>query len=215
MPGTWIGSKSGRRSERHCDPGHYGVDAIRVRRHAPIVALTILSGSLTGSPRLILSTFSMPSVTLPQTVYWLSRKRASSKQMKNWLSPESGLWARAIETVPRTCGSLIELGLELLAGPAGAGALRASRLRHEAVDDAVKDDAVVEAVAHQLLDARDMTGREVGPHFDHDIALGGLQSQRIFRLGHLNLLSTSPNSNREAVHPPDRALQRSIVAFLM
>jgi hypothetical protein len=30
---------------------------------------TILSGSLTGSPRLILSMFSIPSVTLPQTVY--------------------------------------------------------------------------------------------------------------------------------------------------
>src|ERR1019366_7294065 len=64
--------------------------------HAPIVALTILSGLLTGSPRLILSTFSMPSITLPQAVYWLSRKRASSKQMKNWLSPEAGLAARAI-----------------------------------------------------------------------------------------------------------------------
>ena len=48
-------------------------------------ALTILSGSFTGSPRLILSTFSMPSMTLPQTVYWRSRKRASAKQMKNWL----------------------------------------------------------------------------------------------------------------------------------
>ena len=30
---------------------------------------TILSGFCTGSPRLILSTFSMPSITLPQTVY--------------------------------------------------------------------------------------------------------------------------------------------------
>ena len=53
---------------------------------AAIRALTILSGFCTGSPRLILSTFSMPSVTLPQTVYWLFRKEASSKQMKNWLS---------------------------------------------------------------------------------------------------------------------------------
>ncbi len=41
--------------------------------------VTIWSGPCTGSPRLILSTFSMPSTTLPQTVYWLSRKRASSK----------------------------------------------------------------------------------------------------------------------------------------
>ena len=49
----------------------------------------------------------MPEVTLPQTVYWLLRKDASSKQMKNWLSPVSGLAARAIEVVPRTCGSLL------------------------------------------------------------------------------------------------------------
>ncbi len=46
-------------------PGH---DAVGMS-HAPIVALTILSGFTTGSPRLIWSTFSMPSITLPQTVY--------------------------------------------------------------------------------------------------------------------------------------------------
>src|SRR4051794_16096749 len=74
---------------------------------AAIRALMILSGSFTGSPRLILSTFSMPDVTLPHTVYWLLRKAALSKQMKNWLSPESGLAARAIDAVPRTCGSLL------------------------------------------------------------------------------------------------------------
>src|SRR5208337_2456850 len=71
------------------------------------VALTILSGSLTGSPRLILSTFSMPETTLPQTVYWRSRKWASSKQMKNCELAELGLDARAIDTVPRTCGSAL------------------------------------------------------------------------------------------------------------
>src|SRR6266404_3920898 len=80
-------------------------------------ALTILSGSCTGSPRLILSTFSMPDVTLPQTVYWLLRNDASSKQMKNWLSPESGLAARAIEVVPRTCGSLLNSALSFLPEP--------------------------------------------------------------------------------------------------
>ena len=37
------------------------------------------SGSRTGSPRLILSTFSIPPVTVPQTVYLRSRKVASSK----------------------------------------------------------------------------------------------------------------------------------------
>ena len=44
------------------------------------VALTILSGSRTGSPRLILSTFSMPDTTLPQTVYWRLRKGASQSR---------------------------------------------------------------------------------------------------------------------------------------
>ena len=59
------------------------------------VAETILSGSRTGSPRLILSTFSMPAVTFPQTVYCLSRKRASPKQMKNCELAEFGRPARA------------------------------------------------------------------------------------------------------------------------
>src|ERR1700738_3171512 len=81
-------------------------------------ALTILSGFCTGSPRLILSTFSMPDVTLPQTVYCLLRKDASSKQMKNWLSAESGLAARAIEVVPRTWGSLLNSALSFLREPA-------------------------------------------------------------------------------------------------
>src|SRR4029079_18572311 len=67
----------------------------------------ILSGFCTGSPRLILSTFSMPSITLPHTVYCLSRKLASSKQMKNWLLALLGFWARAIEHTPRTCGSAL------------------------------------------------------------------------------------------------------------
>src|SRR5580698_9517896 len=71
------------------------------------VALTILSGSFTGSPRLILSTFSIPDTTFPQAVYCLSKNRASSKQMKNCEFAESGLCARAIDTVPRTCGSLL------------------------------------------------------------------------------------------------------------
>ena len=65
----------------------------------------------------------------------------------------------------------VELGLELLAGAAGAGALRAAGLRHEAVDHAVKHDAVVESLAHQLLDAGDVAGREIGAHRDHDLPL--------------------------------------------
>src|SRR5689334_24231530 len=48
-----------------------------------ILAEMMRSGSTTGSPRLILSTFAIPSVTWPQTVYLPSRKVASAKQMKN------------------------------------------------------------------------------------------------------------------------------------
>src|SRR5271169_6927991 len=75
------------------------------------LALMILSGSRTGSPRLILSTFSMPETTLPQTVYCRLRKAASPKQMKNCELAESGLDERAIETVPRTCGSALNSAL--------------------------------------------------------------------------------------------------------
>src|SRR6478735_329935 len=99
-------------------PGHGVATApAGANDYAPIVALTILSGSLTGSPRLIWSTCSMPSITLPQTVYWLLRKLASSKQMKNWLSPESGLLARAIDTVPRTWGSRLNSALSFFPDP--------------------------------------------------------------------------------------------------
>src|SRR6202171_5290414 len=49
---------------------------------------------------------------------------------------------------------LVELSLELLAGTAGAGALRTAGLRHEAVDHAMEHDAGVKSLAHQLLAPR-------------------------------------------------------------
>src|SRR5215470_15799891 len=59
-----------------------GETAARLRRgrwddhaaSAAILAEMMRSGSATGSPRLILSTFPMPSVTSPQTVYLPLRK---------------------------------------------------------------------------------------------------------------------------------------------
>ena len=57
----------------------------------------ILSGSSTvplwlpAGAFLIWSTASMPSITRPQTVYWLSRKSAGARVMKNWLSALLGL----------------------------------------------------------------------------------------------------------------------------
>src|SRR3954454_2693316 len=45
---------------------------------------------------------------------------------------------------------LVELVLELLARPAGAGPGRIPALNHEVLDDPVEDDAVVEAVGGEL-----------------------------------------------------------------
>src|SRR2546421_12243933 len=78
------------------------MDRTAAHASAAILAEMMRSGLATGSPRLILSTLSIPSVTLPQTVYWPLSHGDSAKQMKNWLSPESGVCARAMETVPRT-----------------------------------------------------------------------------------------------------------------
>src|SRR6201996_4509039 len=75
---------------------------------------------------------------------------------------------------------LAELGLELLAGTAGPGALRTSGLRHEALDHAMEHDAVVEALAYQFLDPGDVAGRQIGPHLDRDRPLGGFKNQSIF-----------------------------------
>src|SRR6202171_5371913 len=79
---------------------------------------------------------------------------------------------------------LVEFGLQLLAGTAGAGALRTPRLRHKAFDHAVEHDAVVKSLAHQFLDPRDVAGRKVGPHFDGDRSLRGFEDQSIFGVSH-------------------------------
>ena len=127
---------------------------------------TILSGSCTGSPRLILSTLSMPSMTWPQTVYWRLRKPASSKQMKNCELAEFGFCDARHRAGAAGVVHVGELGLEVrLVGAAHAGAgrvevlaaalaeLHVAGLRHEAVDDAVEHDAVIGAFARQFLDA--------------------------------------------------------------
>ena len=63
---------------------------------------------------------------------------------------------------------LAELGLEVRQiRAAGAGAGRVAALRHEARDDTVERRAVVEALAGQFLDPRDVVGREVGTQLDH------------------------------------------------
>ena len=64
-------------------------------------------------------------------------------------------------------------------GAAGAGAGRIAGLRHEARNDAVEHDAVIELALHQLLDLRDVLGREVGAQADYGIAVLGGQRERI------------------------------------
>ena len=64
-----------------------------------------------------------------------------------------------------------ELGLEVRkVGAAGAAAGRIAALRHEARNDTVKENAVVETAFGQRLDALDMAGREIGAELDHDVA---------------------------------------------
>ena len=59
-----------------------------------------------GSPRVIPSTLSMPSITWPHTVYWPLRKLPGANMMKNCELPEFGLCERAMPTVPRSNGTL-------------------------------------------------------------------------------------------------------------
>jgi LysR family glycine cleavage system transcriptional activator len=103
-----------------------------------------------------------------------------------------GFALRAIEQTPRTCGSRLNsafrFGLALGAAHAGAG--RIAALRHEAGDDAVEDDAVIEAFAGEALDLIDMVGCEVGPQRDDDVAAFKGHDKRVFGIGgHLLLLS--------------------------
>ncbi len=60
-------------------------------------------------------------LAMPRAVYWLSKKVASSERMEQKLSPESGFEARAIDTVPRTCGSLLNSAFNFLPEPPHAG----------------------------------------------------------------------------------------------
>src|ERR1700753_1439854 len=55
----------------------------------------------------------------------------------------------------------IELGLELGAGTAGSGAMRATGLGHETLDHAMEHDAVVKSLAHEFLDPRDVVRRKI------------------------------------------------------
>ena len=149
--------------------------------------LVILVGLAGGSPTATLSTFSMPSITWPQTVYW---------PLRNWRVGEADeeLAVGAVRVL-RAGGThraaherlLVELGHDVaLARAAGAGAGGIAGLGHEARDDAVEDDAVVEPSLGQLLDPGDVLGRHVGQELDqHAAARGQLDDERVVGIGGL------------------------------
>ena len=76
-----------------------------------------------------------------------------------------------------------ELGLDFRAGAAPAGAGRVAGLGHETVDHAMEDDPVVEALAHEFLDPRDVLGREIRPRLDHYAPALEIEEKRVLGFG--------------------------------
>src|SRR6185312_499971 len=75
---------------------------------------------------------------------------------------------------------LAELGRQALAHAAHAGAVGIAGLRHEAVDHAMEHDAIVLALARQLLDLRDVLWGKVRAHLDRDSAVLEVDVERVF-----------------------------------
>src|SRR5690606_7635391 len=90
------------------------------------------------------------------------------------------------------------------------GAGRVAALSHEAVDHAVEDHAVVESFARQLLDAADMTRRDVGAQLDHHRPVLERQDQETLGiLGHHFTSAGMFTSQAEYLEPslgPTRAI---------
>src|SRR5262249_25826855 len=79
--------------------------------------------------------------------------------------------------------SLRELGLHGLAGAAGAVTERIARLRHEAGDDAMKFEPVIEALFGELLDVRHRLRREIRPELDDDAPRGHIEVESVLEIG--------------------------------
>ena len=131
----------------------------------------------------------MPETTLPHTVY-LTVEKARVVEADEELRI-GGI--RVAGSRHRHRAAHVRLGVELslevgIFRAAGSGPVRAAGLRHEAVDDAVKDDAVVEAFVDQPLDVRDMAGRDRRVHLDDHRAFGGLERQRVSGRAQIALL---------------------------
>jgi len=146
-------------------------------------ALTILSGSLTGAALDLVDVFHARGHLAPHGVLLVEERGV--------VEADEELAVAGIRTsrARHRCRSAhmrlgIELGLELGAGPAGAGTFRATGLGHETIDHTMEHDAVVKSVPHQFLDPRDMVRRKIGTHFDGDGALRGIEDQSIFCISH-------------------------------
>ena len=91
------------------------------------------------------------------------------------------LGARGGEHAPDV-RAVVELGLDLVAGIAGAPAgfvrdvfgERVAALDHEAFHDAMERGAVVEPLAGELLEVLDVAGGDVGPELDDHLAVAGV-----------------------------------------
>ena len=113
-------------------------------------------------------------------------------------------------------GHVVELGGDVDARAAAPGAVGVAGLGHEAVHHPVEDEAVVEALAGQLLDARDVLRGLVGEQLDQDLAVLQFHYQGVFgvALGLRRGLAghKSSNHNHEAEY---QSFHRSLRSFCL
>jgi hypothetical protein len=107
---------------------------------------------------------------------------------------------RVLRTGHRTGAPLVarivELGRQILSRTAHAGAGGITGLRHEAVDHAVEDDAVIEILAAEFLDARHMVGCQILEQLDHHPAVLEFQVEGVFQIQ----VATRTGIGRAALH---------------
>src|SRR5215210_5149455 len=89
---------------------------------------------------------------------------------------------------------LVDLVLELVARAAGAGALRAPALDHEVGDHAVEDEAVVVAVARELLEVLDRPGRLAVEELQLDRAVVGVHRRGAHVFLVTSIFSSTPRT---------------------
>ena len=130
-------------------------------------------------------TTSMPSTTRPNTQYphpsrvsdLKSRKWLSFVLMKNWAVAEWGSEVRAMAMVPVRLARVLSASFrDWTAGRlARHSGPETAALDHEALDDAVKDAAVVEAVLDVAKEIGARLRGQLRLEFERDVAVRGLQ----------------------------------------